>query len=169
MYSWSFLTYPVYYARKSLKNLFEIECPVHDDCDGSESQGDEETDRYGAAGVPDSDLLTEEGFADGQVPLQLQQDQGLQVVQLHRQADSMEDTEVMVRKNLIHVLVAVFVRENHCYAPDQGKHCGREVVCLQHVTGLQVGPVSGENTKNYPGVVDGCTGHTEVADNLAMF
>ena len=52
------------------------------------------------AGVPDGDLLTEEGFPDVQEPLQLQQDQGLQVVQLHRQADSMEDTEVKVRENL---------------------------------------------------------------------
>jgi hypothetical protein len=46
--------------------------------------------------VPDGELLTEEGFADGQEPLQLQQDQGLQVVKLHSQADSVEDTEVMV-------------------------------------------------------------------------
>ena len=45
--------------------------------------------------VLDGDLLTEEGSPDGQVPLQLQQDQCLQEVQLYRQANSMEDTEVM--------------------------------------------------------------------------
>ena len=47
------------------------------------------------------DLLTEEGSPDGQVPLQLHQDQCLQVVQLHRQADSTKDTEVMVRGSFL--------------------------------------------------------------------
>ena len=64
--------------------------------------------------------------------------------------------------------VAVFFRENHRYAQDQGEHRCTDVVCLQHMTGLQVVPVSGERIINYPGVANGCTGHTEVGDNLAM-
>ena len=105
------------------------------------------------------DLLTEEGSPDGQVSLQLQQDQCLQVVQLLRQDDSMEDTKVMVE---------VFLRENQQYRNDQGKHRGTYVVCLQNMTGLQVVPVSGEHFINYPGVADGCTGQTEAANNRAV-
>ena len=136
-----------------------MERPVHDNCNGSESQCDEETGCYGAAGVLNGDLLTEEGSPDGQVPLQLQQDQCLQEVQLHGQADSMEDTQV---------LVEVFLRENHRYDKDQDEHRGKKVVCLQNVTGLQVVPVSGEHFINYPGVADGYTGNTEAAHNRAV-
>ena len=48
-----------------LTGLMKLFSPVHDDCDGSESQCNEETDCYGVAGVLDVDLLTEEGSSDG--------------------------------------------------------------------------------------------------------
>ena len=60
------------------------ESPLNDDSNDSESERDEETGKDSEASEPDSDLLTEKGEPDGNQSFKLHQDQGKQVVDLHK-------------------------------------------------------------------------------------